>query len=91
MARDARLSAGSIGDNEVRRKSCMHGTDLPPPVRLLRRYTRGGTGLLKAVMARSTRNNRDRRLLRERAFIIFFFLLRLLLIVLSLKYTLLFR
>jgi len=30
MARNARLSVGSIGDNEVRRKSYMHGTETFP-------------------------------------------------------------
>jgi len=30
MARDARLLVGSIGDNEVRRKSYMHGTETFP-------------------------------------------------------------
>lgn len=48
MARDARLSAGSIGDNKVRRKSCMHGTEtFPRPCDYWDVIPRGGTDLLR--------------------------------------------
>jgi len=53
MARDARLSVGSMVIMKIRRKSYIRDGNLSLPMRLLRRYTHGSTGVLKVVMPRS--------------------------------------
>lgn len=52
MAGNARLSAGSIGDNEVHRKSCTHGTESFPRRAIIETLL-GDVRLFKMITERS--------------------------------------